>query len=76
MGMIAEKLIVLWPVLLGGAEKRPPCSFHTVLQAAAYRVKTYQEPFNQQKWGSSKNDDLSLSPNGKTIFQISVNIDS
>ena len=39
MGMIAEKLKVLWPVLLGGALLRPPCSLHTVLQAAAYRVK-------------------------------------
>ena len=39
MGMIAEKLKVLWPVLLGGAFEPPPCSLHTVLQAAAYRVK-------------------------------------
>ena len=37
MGMIAEKLIVLWPVYLGGSGKAPPpCSFHTILQAAAY----------------------------------------
>ena len=27
MGMIAEKLIVSWPGLLGGAEKRPPAAF-------------------------------------------------
>ena len=40
MGMIAEKLTVLWPVMLGGRRRSapPPCSFHTVLQAAAYRV--------------------------------------
>ena len=39
MVMIAEKLRVLWHVLVGGVEKHPPCSLHTVLQAAAYRVK-------------------------------------
>ena len=50
MGMIAEKIIVLWPVLLGGGGgKAPPCSFHTVLQAAAYRVNgtTYYDSFYQ-----------------------------
>ena len=26
---------------LGGVEKHPPCSLHTVLQAASYRVKTF-----------------------------------
>ena len=39
MGMIAEKLIVLWPILLReGHKSTSPCSFHNVLQAAAYRV--------------------------------------
>ena len=41
MVMIAEKLRMLWHVLIGGGGgggKAPPCSLHTVLQAAAYRV--------------------------------------
>ena len=40
MVTIAEKLRVLWYVLLGVCGKAPPpCSFHTILQAAVYRVK-------------------------------------
>ena len=39
MVTIAEKMRVLWYILIGCVEKHPPCSFHTVLQAAAYRVK-------------------------------------
>ena len=38
MVMIADKLRVLWHVLIGGVEKHPHCSLHTVLQAASYRV--------------------------------------
>ena len=48
MGMIEEKLIALRPVLLGGGGRKSasPCSFLTVLQAAAYRVKEQQTPEN------------------------------
>ena len=41
MVMIAEKLWVLLHVLVGGWKSTPPpCSLHTVLQAAAYRVNS------------------------------------
>ena len=45
MVVIAYKLRVLYHVLVGGGGKAPPCSLHTVLQAAAYRVNEYLEDF-------------------------------
>ena len=41
MDTIAEKLRVLWHDLVGGRKAHIPCSFHTVLQAAAYMVKAF-----------------------------------
>ena len=45
MVMIAEKMRVLWHVLVGVCGKaHPPCSLHTVLQAAENSVNSFDGP--------------------------------